>query len=376
MSASNELLARSLAPKKLIKKTVTAGAAVLLAGTVGLTGSPTAVAHGKHDHHGDPVRVITEGLNGPRQVSKAWGRLLVAESETGRITAVDPRRGRTRTLVSGLETPQGVAAADGRLYIAIGEGATGENSGLLVARPGGTPRQFADLTGYELENNPDGQTHFDAEGEPLDAISNPYFVLRDRRQHGFLLVADAGANDVLAVDRRGNVSTFFVPPTITTGACAEVPNNTPSGVGCDAVPTGLAYGPHGLLYISALTSEVPGEGRVYVVDRRGRLVRVIKGFSAPTGVAVDRHGTVYVSELLEGAPEGEGPPPPGFDPSTVGQIVAVTRHGRWYAQVTMPSGLLWQEGKLYASAWAVASFLGISDAGQVVTVRRAAFDRR
>jgi hypothetical protein len=295
-------------------------------------------------------------------------------------------------VVEGLAIPQGVAFAHGKLFIATGEPApdaeaadtaiTGQpqvaatpsqGSALLVARPGGQPRLFADLMAYELANNPDGQIQFGPEGQPLDALSNPYFVLRDRSRHGFLLVADAGANAVLAVDRRGAVSNYFVPPTVTTGACATAPNNTTSGVGCDAVPTGLAYGPGGLLYVSALTAEQPGEGRVYVLNRHGDLVRTITGLSGPTGVAVDDRGTVYVSELLEGAPTDEVPPP-DFDPSEVGRIVAVTRNGRRYqAQVTMPSGLLWSDGKLYASAWSIASFLGISDAGQIVTVSKYAF---
>ena len=39
----------------------------------------------------------------------------------------------------------------------------------------------------------------------------------------------------------------------------------------------------------------------------------------------------------------------------------------------MPSGLLWHDGALYASAWSIASFLGMPDAGQVVRVDRSAF---
>lgn len=370
----------------LIKTAGLISAAVCAAGLIGLADPATAAAHGRHDRHHrpPPVSVLADGLNGPRQVSKGFGRLLVAQSDTGLITSVDPYRHRTRTLVSGLTLPQGVTTVGGKIYIAAGESepdsdpSTPDTStgGLYVARPGGTAHKFADLMAYELANNPDGQIQFGPDGQPLDALSNPYYVIRDRRWSGFLLVADAGANDVLAVDRHGRVSTFFVPPTVTTGACATAQNNTVSGVGCDPVPTGLAYGPDGLLYISALTAEMPGEGRVYVVTPWGRLVRVITGFSAPTGVAVDRSGTVYVSELLEGAPEGDGPPPPGFDPSAVGQIVAVPRFGpRRYAQVTMPSGLLSSHGDLYSSAWAIASMLGMSDAGQVVRVDRSAFER-
>jgi len=360
-----------------------AGVALAVAGLVASTGTATAHADGSSKGGPrDPVTVVAEGLDGPRQLSSWRGGLVVAEADSGEVTAVDPRTGRTRVLVDDLVAPQGVVGVGGKLYIATGEVApdeeptAGNTSGLMVARPGGTARMFADLTEYELRVNPDGQTQFDPEGVPLDALSNPYHVIRDRSRHGFLLVADAGANAVLGVDRRGRVSTFFVPPTVTTGPCATVPNNNESGVGCDSVPTGLAHGPGGLLYVSALTAQVPGEGRVYVVDRRGRLVHTYTGFTAPTGVAVDRRGTVYVSELLEGAPQGEEPPGPDFDPTTVGQIVRVSRWGdeRSYAQVTMPSGLLHERGKLWSSAWAVAIFLEIPAAGQVVTVGSKAFE--
>ncbi len=80
--------------------------------------------------------------------------------------------------------------------------------------------------------------------------------------------------------------------------------------------------------------------------------------------------------MLHGAPETEGPPPPGFDPSRVGPIVRVSPSGaRSYAAVTMPTGLVWDAGRLYAAAWSVADQLGIPRAGQVVRVRTTAFRR-
>lgn len=344
-----------------------------------------ASAHGGSGHHGgDPIHVIASGLNGPFELSSGKrNTIYVTENGAGQVTAINLRSGRTRPVVTGL----GANAAAGAVRIgdrfAIVTGASdpsdtsapsGPQPGMsvLTARAGGTARQLADLLAFELRKNPDGQTQFGPDGAPLDALSNPFYVLADRHHRGGVLVADGGANDVLRVDRRGRVSTFFVPPTVNTGACAGLPNNDEKTVGCDAVPTGLAYGPGNTLYVSALTAEVPGEGRVYVLNATtGKLQRVIKGFSGPTGVAVDkRKGTVYVSELLEGAPADPEAPPPGFDPSTMGQIVKVTRNGqRSTAQVTMPVGLLFTNGTLYSSAWSLAG----PDAGQVVRVGSKAF---
>ncbi len=352
---------------------------------------------------GGGVTVVARGLNGPFELSDGPGRsVYVTEADAGQVTAVDLRSGAVRPVVTGLPGPAG-AVRVGRQFVIVTGAASGPpdepaasapaaassaahasaadpsaddlSASVLVARAGQPASRLADLTAYELANNPDGQQQFDPEtGQPLDALSNPFYVLNARR--GFALVADGGANAVLAVSRTGKVSNFFVPPTVNTGACKDLPNNDAAHPGCDSVPTGLAYGPHNTLYVSALTADVPGEGRVYVLDARtGKQKRVIKGFTAPTGVAVDPYGNIYVSEALEGAPEGE--PPADFDPSTIGRIVKVSCDGRRSAaQVTMPTGLLWQDGALYSSAWSVAGlFLGIPDAGQVVKVAPSAFRR-
>ena len=372
-----------------------------------------------------PIRVLADGLNGPFGLDVEGRTAYVAESDAGKITKVDLCTGRQRTAVDDLPGPTSVAVVDGLLAIVTGEsggppeedgdGGDGPNgdeppvamaavrdddvrrgdhgrrhhrggwdhrngtvdplggSALYRARPGGDARLWADLLKFELKRNPDGQRQFGPNGEPLDALSNPFDVLAHGR--GGVLVADAGANAVLKVSRKGHVSKFFVPPVINTGACAGMPNNDPQHTGCDPVPTGLAYGPRGTIYVSTLTAEVPGEGRVYVLDARsGKVRRVISGFDGPTGVAVGDHGELYVSEVLHGAPQTDGPPPPGFDPSTVGRIVKVGWYGeRECAAVTMPTGLDFEDGKLYASAWSIAGFLGIQDAGQVVQVGRRAF---
>lgn len=365
---------------RTVRRGVLAGVTAATACLVMVAGP--AVAHGRHGgSHGDPVRVVAEGLNGPFQLAPDYrGGLFVTEVDIGQVTRIDLRTGKATAKVTNVPGAAGAIGFGSRFAIITGEADPSApppvpGSSVLLARPGGTPRQFADLMEYELENNPDGQIQFDAEGIPLDALSNPFNIVPDRSGKGAFIVADAGANTVLRVGWGGKVSTLFVPPVAMEGECATRPNNTTSGVGCDPVPTGLAYGPGGLLYVATLGAEAPGAGKVYVLNpRSGKVLRVIKGLDSPTGVAVDTRGNVYVSNVVEGAPAGE--PGPDFDPSTVGDITKIGRNGsRSVAQVTMPNGLLWKDGSLYASAWSIAGFLGIPDAGQVVKVSSSAFER-
>lgn len=359
-----------------------AAVATATACSAALLVSPASADDGRRRPSGSPITVVADGLSGPYEISQTKKALYVTESDAGRVLAIDKKTKRSRVVISGLgqNTATGAVRVGNRIAIVTGEREPGQQapvpgSSLLVAKPGGTPRQFADLLKYELRYNPDRQRQFGPDGQPLDALSNPFYVLEDTKtRNGFVLVADGGANAVLRVDRRGRISTFFVPPTINTGACEGLPNNTGT-VGCDSVPTGLAYGPGNTLYVSALTAEVPGEGRVYVLNAKtGKLKRVITGFTSPTGVAVKRNGTVYVSELIEGAPAPGGPPPPNFDPSTIGRLVKVDRSGdRSVAQLPMPLGVLVDGKRLYSTTWSIAGFFGLADKGQVVRVDDRAF---
>jgi hypothetical protein len=346
------------------------------------------------------VTVVASGLQGPRQLSEKNGYFYVAEADAGQVTRVR-RSDRTKgVVVTNVPDAQGVVRVGSKVYTTTGEaeGAaarppTGVDAKVYVAKPFTKRKTFADPYTFELKYNPDNQTQFDAKGVPLDAVSNPYFLL-ERRGPGFLLMAAAGGNDVLAVSKNGGLSPFFVPSVITTGVCKGTDQNSPAGPSCDPTPTGIAYGPDGNLYISGLSGLAPNEGRVYVVSKNGKLLKTLTGFSNSVGVAVGPDGSVYVSDLLQGfsfseAAARKGPATLGqarktakvaaaeaaFDPAAIGQIVKVAPDGkRTYAQVTMPSGLLFKNGTLYANTWAVAgSFFDIPKAGQIVAVDPSSF---
>ena len=348
------------------------------------------------------VSIAKEGLQGPRQLNDYRGdKVVVAESDSGEVSSVDLGSGAVENLLTfgspgSPGNSQGVDYADGRLFVALGEIGGGPEAGppppvqlppagtpvprctkasrapiaeaLVIAEPHGSVVQACDLLQYELVVNPDGQTQVDANSVPVDSLSNPYAVLV---QHERILVADAGANAVLSINRgNGKISTFFVPPVVTDGACAGAENNPasdkyPATVGCDPVPTGVASGPNGRIYVSTLGALTPGAARVYVLTPGGKEVRRIEGLNPLTGIAVDHQGVVYASELTGDTPIDMVDPtqPP------VGRIVRINKNGDLsYAPVGLPQGLEFKNGKLYASALSL-----VPDGGQVVRVGLGAF---
>lgn len=326
--------------------------------------------------------VLVAGLNNPRQLSlSADGySLLVAEAgagdPTGKACSTGPEgpscvgttgsvslvlgpsyRHDTKPLRvvkgllsgagpdgSGAVGSDGVGARDfGHIFVAetyappesFPKGIPGSQAGkLLTARVFGAPHVAADLAAYEKAHDPDHQG-FD---------SNPYgvLVLRDR-----VLVADAAGNDVLSVDRYGHVSTFAVFPNIQTGACKGQPNDAGT-TGCDYVPTALAQGRDGSIYVGGLGGLTPGAGRVTRFTAGGHWLHTWGGLTAVNGLAVSRTGTLYVSQLITAF----GAQGPDF---TTGRITKISGSYRRSVAVPQPAGLAVDgSGTVYASVFSLS----------------------
>jgi hypothetical protein len=203
--------------------------------------------------------------------------------------------------------------------------------------------QRIDLGAYEAANNPDqintygpqvdiealaGAACWSSLSPDLKQVASQYTGLIDSDAFrttllpdGSRAVADAAANAVLRVTRDGRISTLAVlPPNVVhvgldvlSGPLTEDGQTFPQCVldalpagGIDyafePVPTGVAVGPDGNLYVGLLPGgEVPGAGKVVQVNLHTKKISTFaSGFSDVTDIAFGRGGTLYVTELFNG----------------------------------------------------------------------------
>ena len=140
---------------------------------------------------------------------------------------------------------------------------------------------IADFGAYEAANNP--------AGGPVDSNAYGLEVLATRA-----VIADAGANALLQIDQTLSLSTLAVFANRT------VPG--PGGMGTvemEAVPTSIAEGPDGSLYVGQLTGfPFPvGGARVYRVPAGGGTPTIVaEGFTNIIDIAIGPDGAAYVLE--------------------------------------------------------------------------------
>jgi hypothetical protein len=279
--------------------------------------------------------VVMSGLDNPRGLAFAPnGALYVAEAGRGGSgpCVVNPGTGETRCfgktgaitrlwkgqqsrVAEGLEShamPDGSSASGpndisfqgtGGAYITLGlgggpdfqEALGGKFSGTLIhMAASGKWKVVADILQHEVDENP--------AGGPVD--SNPFGVLAEP---GGRLVADAGANALLRVAANGKVETVAVFPPLA--------NPTPFGPPwIESVPTAVARGPDGALYVGQLTGFpfVQGLASIYRVDPGQPPVIHCTGFKTIMDLAFAPDGSLYVVENAT----GPFPPPPPFAPNS------------------------------------------------------------
>ena len=346
----------------------------------------------------DPETVAT-GLDNPRGLAFGpWG-LYVAESgsggagncvagpegdevcfgDTGAVTLIG-RHGQERitTGLPSLASPAGTEAIgasdvsfakdddeyDERGFLTVGLGANPdvrEGFGELGAgldqlwrlHGDGYAHPVADLGAYETANNPDKDQ---PDAEVPD--SNPNSVAAVNGTHAY--VADAGGNDVLYVHKRtGKIDLVGVLPPGEAPAPDlpgfPVPAGTP--IPFQAVPTSVAIGHHGELYVGQLTGfPFPTGGAGLWIIRPGEAPEpYATGFTHITDVAVGRDGSIYVVQLKDTSLLG---------PDGPGSVIRVHPDG---TRETVAEGLTAPYGIALKKGWAyVTTHATEPGAGEVV----------
>jgi len=236
------------------------------------------------------------------------GSLLVADSGSG---IVELRHGSGK-LVAELPGVVDIAPIGrGEMFALTGIGSTDTAARLFRVSHGGK-REIADLGAFEARVNPDG-------GE---VDSNPFDVAR--LTGGKALVADAGGNDVLIVDKKGNVDWVanFPGRLVSTehakglvGCPTTIPDlaficGLPEMMPAQSVITSIAIGPDGAYYVGELTGfpGPVGQSRVWRVEAGTLHAQcgsspacsvVLDGFTSIVDLAFGPDGSLYVVEFDE-----------------------------------------------------------------------------
>jgi hypothetical protein len=244
---------------------------------------------------------------------------------------------------------------NGRLTVTIGLGIDpakrseclpiGRYLGWLARANPGDWRPTVDLAAYEAANNPD-------HGLP---DSDPYGLLaatsggrndnddedqddedngRNDRGNGqgqAIIATDAGGNSLLSISGK-SISTLATFPSRSSGRLT------------DSVPTTVARGPDGALYVGELTGApfAAGAANIYRVVPGSTTPAVFQsGFTAIIDIAFGKDGSLYVLQFATGpglsgpgallrVPPGGGTPTPVFTGFVAPTSVAIGSDGSFY----------------------------------------------
>ena len=275
-----------------------------------------------------PPQVVATGLDDPRGIWVDDGdrgdRLLVAETLSGDITEILTRKGSdavVQPFATGVFPSDVVGYGFNTAFATAGvppEQGGGPFAGLVRVPRDGESDPIADIAAYQ-ETDPDP---FDQEEAPTE--TNPFGLALAR--HGVLVVDSAG-NDLLKIEKDGDIETVARFPTREL----QIPDAPPgTTLESEAVPTAVAIGPDGAWYVSELRGFpfTPGTSRIWRIEpgtedvtcdpdaKRGPCRLYADGFTSVIDIAWAGK-TLLVLEIakdgvgaLEGTPEG-APPPPG-----------------------------------------------------------------
>ena len=294
---------------------------------------------------------------------------------TGQVVKIAPNG--TKTVVAkglpsynldGPTGPNGIVYAAGAIWVVTGGAGPAtpevtplqyEASVLRIDPATGAITLIADIGAYERANNPD----------PHAIDTNPYGMTLG--PDGNLYVADAGGNAIYQI----NPTTKALKLYAVIPGVPYSPNQVPQGfppanpsrggkAELDPVPTSLAFGPNGLLYVALLPGALaPGMAKVVRVDANGTTADVVTGLTTAVGVAFGPDRNLYVTQLFANPPAGPNQPP-------TGNILRVTIDGEESVAVDnlpFPNGIAFDmAGNLYVATGTAGGPPNVPPIGQIV----------
>ena len=395
-----------------MRRIATAAVAVMAAGLAGTAAIP---ALAKAAPQSVRITVLKSGLNAPRHLvatgagvvvteagsvapvgksncatgpsTEGAGTSLFCSSRTGIIVSISSR-GKVTPLLRGLPsvTEEADKEVTGPSAIAWGHGQEAVTIDDFLTKKNGTnglePKPFASIFGdLKLVSrkktakvsiagfaaaHPQSASSLGTFPGELPWDSDPYDVIAYR---GGWAVADAGANDVVWVSASGRVSLLARFPA----SPQEVPpgvigNPKPVSVEAQAVPTSLAVGPGGALYVGVLRGAPSDAGTAYIARVVPGHAPTIwaKGLSTVTAIAFDREGRLLATEFSTGGL---------LSPPTVpGALVRISNHGKTVTTLPVPG--LYQptgvavsaNGTIYVSNYGDSTTATSSHGGELLKI--------
>jgi hypothetical protein len=347
-------------------------AAAVLAGAV-LTGVAASAAAAQTAPAGVTVSVVRSGLNAPRHLTITRDGLWVAEAGAGGPVGTSncvtgPATGGTGTtkycvgqtgavalIRSGhivvsvrlpsviqestkeVAGPSAVAFGNGRAAVTMQDVLVNSQGGNALPKPAGNLfgqlliRSGRAVTTVNLAAfaaaNPQSASSLGTEPGEVAYDSDPFDVIA---YHGGWVVADAAANSLLQVSRSGQVRLLARFPAVSEQAPPGVFGPGPVTVKAQAVPTSIAVGPDGALYVGILRGvpSDPGTAYIYRVVPGHQPSIWARGLTAVTAIAFDRQGRLLATEYSTGgllAP-----------PTVPGALVRISNNGQTVTKLPVP----------------------------------------
>lgn len=326
---------------------------------------------------GDGTAWVTQNFTGqlmrkrPGKKVRTVYRAKVPGTEVG---AVSVRKG---TVVFATTAPvpepaarRGEAFAGNDFVQRLAAGARAdEDNWLYRINRKGKARKVANLSRHERRRNPDAGVTYGVRGLDEECAaqfpaevpasytgiveSHPYATYQTKRK---TYVADAAANAILSVNRKGRVRTVAVLPgnnIIITPSLAGAFGIPECALGekywFEGVPTDVEMGKRGKLYVTSLPGgpEDPslGErGSIFRVNpKTGKARRIVEEIMSPTGLAVARNGDLYVAELFA---------------NRISRVKAGTTVARTWRKQPMPGDVEWTRKGVHATVNVLSGLSG------------------